>query len=177
VILQRGPRAPWDDKREDRGGGWSPMRNCSAIKANGERCGGIAATGSDYCPAHDPARADARIKAASKAAKSRSVTESDITIIKDALKDLYDGVLEGSVDRSDAAVCSQIANARLRAVELERRIREQNDLEARLNDLEGLLEEAEERKNGLKCVGPGAQRAPHFCYSPYLLCKVSLEGG
>jgi hypothetical protein len=123
------------------------MRGCSAIKANGERCKGIAATGSDYCPAHDPARADARIKAASKAAKSRSVavTETDITIIKDALRDLYDAVLEGRVERSAAAVASQIANTQLRAVELERRIREQNDLEARLDDLEGLLEEAEER--------------------------------
>src|SRR5215217_7441401 len=85
VIFGRPPRAPRDDKREERGGGWSPMRGCSAIKANGERCRGIAATGSDYCPAHDPARADARIKAASKAAKSRSavVTETDITIIKE----------------------------------------------------------------------------------------------
>jgi hypothetical protein len=124
------------------------MRKCSAIKANGERCRGIAATGSDYCPAHDPARADARIKAASKAAKSRSVavTETtDITIIKDALRDLYDAVLEGRVERSAAAVASQIANTQLRAVELERRIREQENLEDRLDDLEGLLEEAEER--------------------------------
>jgi hypothetical protein len=123
------------------------MRGCSTIKANGERCRGIAATGSDYCPAHDPARAEARIKAASKAAKSRSVTvtETDITIIKDALRDIYEAVLEGRVERSAAAVAGQIANTQLRAVELERRIREQNDLEARLDDLEGLLEEAEER--------------------------------
>jgi len=123
------------------------MRGCSAIKANGERCKGIAATGSDYCPAHDPARADARTRAASKAAKSRSatVTEIDITTIKEALKYLYDAVLEGRVERSAAAIASQIANTQLRAVELERRIREQENLEDRLDDLEGLLEEAEER--------------------------------
>jgi hypothetical protein len=123
------------------------MRGCSTIKANGERCKGIAVTGSDYCPAHDPARADARIRAASKAAKSRSamVTETDITIIKDALRDLYDAVLEGRVERSAAAVASQIANTQLRAVEVERRVREQDELEIRLDELEGLLEEAEER--------------------------------
>jgi len=123
------------------------MRGCSAIKANGERCKGIAATGSDYCPAHDPARADARIKAASKAAKSRSatLTETDIRVIKEALKDLYDAVLEGRMDRSAAAVANQIANTQLRAVEVERRVREQDDLEIRLDELEGLLEEAEER--------------------------------
>ena len=106
------------------------MRGCSAIKANGERCKGIAATGSDYCPAHDPARADARIKAASKAAKSRSATVTEmnnIVIIKETL------------------VANQIANNQLRAVEVERRVREQDDLEIRLDELEGLLEEAEER--------------------------------
>jgi hypothetical protein len=123
------------------------MRGCSAIKANGERCRGIAATGSDYCPAHDPARADARIRAASKAAKSRSatVTETEILVIKDALKNLYDAVLEGRVDRSAAAVACQVVNGQLRALEVERRVREQDGLEERLDELEGLLEEAEGR--------------------------------
>ena len=123
------------------------MRGCSAIKANGERCRGIAATGSDYCPAHDPARADARTKAASKAARSRSVAVMEtrtIILIKDALKDLYQAVLEGRVDRS-AAAANQIANTQLRAMEVERRVREQDELEIRLDELEGLLEEAEER--------------------------------
>src|SRR5215208_1648592 len=123
------------------------MRGSSAIKANGERCRGIAATGSDYCPAHDPARADARSRAASEAAKSRSatVTVTEIPIIKARLKDLYKAVLEGRVDRSAAAVANQIANTQLRAVEVERRVREQDELEIRLDELEGLLEEAEER--------------------------------
>jgi len=122
------------------------MRGCSAIKANGERCKGIAATGSDYCPAHDPARAEERSRMASRAAKSRlSSTMMDIPTIKSKLKDLYDAVLEGRVDRSAAAVANQIANTQLRAVEVERRVREQVELESRLDELEGLLEEAEER--------------------------------
>jgi hypothetical protein len=124
------------------------MRGCSAIKANGESCRGIAATGSDFCPAHDPARADARTKAASKAAKSRLASSTmmvDIPTIKSKLEGLYDAVLEGRVDRSAAAVANQIANAHLRAVEVERRVREQDELEIRLDELEGLLEEAEER--------------------------------
>src|SRR5215203_973063 len=122
------------------------MRGSSAIKANGERCKGIAATGSDYCPAHDPARAEERSRMASRAAKSRlSSTMMDIPTIKSKLKDLYDAVLEGRVDRSAAAVANQIANTQLRAVEVERRVREQVELESRLDELEGLLEEAEER--------------------------------
>jgi len=117
------------------------MRGCSAITANGERCRGIAATGSDYCPAHDPARAEERSRAASKAAKSLARTP-EITRIKSLLKDLHEAVLEGRVDRSAAAVANQIANTQLRAVEVERRVREQDDLEIRLDELEGLLEEA-----------------------------------
>src|SRR3954454_9790947 len=120
------------------------MRGCSAIKANGERCRGIAATGSDYCPAHDPGRAEERSRMASKSRLSSS-TMMDIPIIKSKLNDLYDAVLEGRMDRSAAAVANQIVNTQLRAVEVERRVREQDDLEIRLDELEGLLEEAEER--------------------------------
>jgi hypothetical protein len=117
------------------------MRGCSAIKENGERCRGIAATGSDYCPAHDPARAEERRKAASKAAKSRH--DPEIRELKELLKDPYAAVLEGRVARPAAAVANQIANTQLRALEVERRIREQDELEGRLDELEELLEEAE----------------------------------
>ena len=85
---------------------------------------------------------------ASKAAKSRLASSTmmvDIPSIKSKLKDLYEAVLEGRVDRSAAAVANQIANTQLRAVEVERRVREQDELEIRLDELEGLLEEAEER--------------------------------
>jgi hypothetical protein len=122
------------------------MRRCSAIKANGDRCGGIASGRTDYCPAHDPARADARIKAASKAARSRSapVTQTDIIGIKDALRELYAAVLEGRVERQVGAVCAQVANSQLRAIELDRRLREQDGLEEKLDALASLLESAEE---------------------------------
>jgi hypothetical protein len=117
------------------------MRGCSAIKQNGERCKGISATGSDYCPAHDPARAEDRRKAASKAAKSRH--DPEIRRIKGLLQDLYAKVLQGEVGRQAAAVANQIANTQLRAIEIERRLREQDALEERLDELEELLEEAE----------------------------------
>jgi small-conductance mechanosensitive channel len=117
------------------------MAGCSAIKGNGERCRGIAATGSDYCPAHDPARAEERKRAASKAARARH--DPEIRELKELLKDLYAAVLEGRVQRADAAVANQIANTRLRALEVERRIREQTDLEGHLDELEAMLEDAE----------------------------------
>ena len=61
------------------------------------------------------------------------------------LKDLYAAVLGGDVGRKAAAVANQIANTQLRAIELERRIREHNELEGRLDELESLLDEAESR--------------------------------
>ena len=64
-------------------------------------------------------------------------------MIKGRLEDLYAAVLEGSVTRQAAAVANQIANTQLRAIELERRIKEQDELEERLDELEELLEGAE----------------------------------
>src|SRR5215212_5365265 len=105
------------------------MPQCSAIKANGERCTRIVGASQAYCYAHEPAYASERQRAASKAAKSRSNPE--IREIKGLLKELYGAVLEGHVSRQAAAVANQIANTQLRAIELERRIREHSGLEER----------------------------------------------
>jgi hypothetical protein len=121
------------------------MPRCAGKKADGTPCERIVSASHEYCYAHDPSYAEDRKKAASKAArspaKSRSTTE--IREIKGRLKDLYAAVLEGRAERAAAAVANQIANTHLRAIELERRVREQEELEERLDELEDLLEEAE----------------------------------
>ena len=121
------------------------MPRCAGKKGDGTPCERIVGSSHEYCYAHDPSYAEDRKKAASKAArspaKSRSTTE--IREIKGRLKDLYAAVLEGRAERAAAAVANQIANTQLRAIELERRLREQEELEERLDELEGLLEEAE----------------------------------
>jgi hypothetical protein len=48
-------------------------------------------------------------------------------------------VLSGDVGRSEAAVVNQILNTRARLIELERKIREQEELEERLEALESVL--------------------------------------
>jgi hypothetical protein len=48
-------------------------------------------------------------------------------------------VLSGEVGRSEAAVVNQILNTRARLIELERKIREQEELEERLAALERVL--------------------------------------
>jgi len=71
---------------------------------------------------------------ASKAGRSKPNRE--VADLKRQLEDLAEGVLEGRVDRGDAAVVNQILNTRSRLIELERKIKESEEFEARLAELE-----------------------------------------
>ena len=121
------------------------MPRCAGKKGDGTPCERIVGSSQRYCYAHDLAFAEDRKRAASKAAKSPATGRSsrEIQQIKGRLEDLYTAVLEGSVTRQAAAVANQIANTQLRAIELERRVREHDELEGRLDELEALLDEAE----------------------------------
>jgi hypothetical protein len=115
------------------------MAICAGITRGGDRCTQSVSLGQTYCHHHDPSRADERRRAASRAGKSKPSRE--IVAVKRQLQELADGVLAGSVDRADGAVTSQILNILLRALELERKIREQEVLTERLE----VLEEAQKR--------------------------------
>ena len=110
---------------------------CRAAKRNGEPCT-VPATGSNgYCWAHDPANAEKRRRMASRAGSRKGGGE--IADLKKQLKELAADVLSGDVGRSEAAVVNQILNTRARLIELERKIREQEELEERLEALESVL--------------------------------------
>ncbi len=125
------------------------MSQCTAITRGGERCRGVAIDASGLCYSHDPNRADARQRAARKGGqrggRGRPVVE--LASIKKKLEDLADDVLAGSVDRSDAAVISQIYNVVLRAISTSLKAREQEELEARIEELETLLDTQKRREN------------------------------
>ncbi len=110
------------------------MPRCSGFKPDGSPCQRIVSPSQTYCPAHDPSRSEQRRRAASKAAKSKP--NQEVAEIKQSLKALAVDVLEGRVIRADAAVVSQIYNIVLRALEAERKIREQEELIERLEELE-----------------------------------------
>jgi hypothetical protein len=120
------------------------MPRCAGIKRDGGQCTTIVPPPLTHCYQHDPDRAEERTINASKAGRARH--DPEIREIKRLLKDLYTGVLEGRVERAAAAVANQIANTRLRAIEVERRMREADELEERLDELEGVLEAAERRR-------------------------------
>jgi DNA gyrase/topoisomerase IV subunit A len=113
------------------------MASCRATKANGEPCT-LAATGPQgLCWAHDPANREKRSRMASRAARSKPNRE--LSSLKALLEDLTERVLSGELPTGQAAVANQLINTRLRAIEAERKIKETEELEARIEDLEAKL--------------------------------------
>ena len=95
------------------------MARCAGFKPSGEQCERIVRAPQTYCFAHDPSRSQERTRNASKAGKSRP--SSEIRSVKNQLQDLTNRLLSGEVERADAAVCGQLLNVKLRALEQERR--------------------------------------------------------
>ncbi len=110
------------------------MDRCRATKANGEGCKAPATASHGYCWAHAPENAEKRSRMASKAARAKPNRE--LRDIKALCEDLTERVLEGSLLPGPAAVANQLINTRLRAIEQERKAKETEDLEARLEALE-----------------------------------------
>jgi hypothetical protein len=120
---------------------------CAGTKRDGSPCTAAVEPPQRFCWWHDPANADKRRRAASKAGKAKPSRE--LASIKARLSDLADDVLAGEVDRAVAAVASQVFNVYLRAVSVEFKIREQQEITERLQELETLLEQQKgERRYG-----------------------------
>ncbi len=130
------------------------MSSCSGITAAGARCKGIAIDGSDYCYGHSPVHADARRRAASKGGRrgGRGRPVVELAEIKALLSELTNRVIGGEgvevLETGRAAVANQILGTRLRAVELERKIKETGELEARLEELAAGLERQQQKGGG-----------------------------
>jgi hypothetical protein len=124
------------------------LAKCSGITRDGERCRGIAIDDSAYCYAHDPDRAEERRRNAHKGGKrgGRGRPSVELTSIKERLSTLAGDVLEGSVDRSNAAVAGQLLNTMIRAIGMEMRVREVEDLERQVDELREMVEASKERR-------------------------------
>ncbi len=114
------------------------MPQCAGIKRDGGRCTVVVAPTETHCYQHDPDRAQERKRNASRGGRSKG-SGSEITDLKTQLRKLASDVLAGKVERGDAAVVNQIINTRARLIEFERKIREQEELEERLQALESVL--------------------------------------
>lgn len=110
------------------------MAICAGIKRNGERCTATVEPPQTHCWWHDPANADVRRRAASKGGRGKPNRE--IRDLKKQLEDLAAGVLDGLVERGNAVAVNQILNTRARLIEIERKVKETEELEERIEQLE-----------------------------------------
>ncbi len=110
------------------------MGVCRGTKANGEACRAPATAPHGLCWAHAPENAEKRRRMASRAARSKPNRE--LRDVKALCEDLTKRVLEGSLLPGQAAVANQLINTRLRAIEQERKNKETEELEARIEALE-----------------------------------------
>ena len=106
---------------------------CSAITKGGERCK-LDATNGSYCWSHAPETAEARRRRGRRGGKARGAGET--SEIKRDLRDVIEAALDGRVKRGVAAVVFQGYNVLLKAVEVERKIKETEEFEERLTELE-----------------------------------------
>ena len=124
------------------------MVRCQGIKRDGGRCTAGVPAGAQWCFNHDPTLAAERKRNASKAGKSRPMSR-ETRDLKRRISEVVDAVLEGSQDRGRAAVAIQGLNALRGALDLERRVREVEELEGRIE----ALEQAAESRKGAKRWG------------------------
>ena len=124
------------------------MSRFSAIKPNGERCKGRANKGSEWCWNHDPAHADAHRRHGSRGGKrgGRGRPVAELARLGTRFEELADMVLRGKVDRADGAVAGQLLNGARACVRDGLKAREQEELEGRLEELERVLEQREQRQ-------------------------------
>ena len=107
---------------------------CKATKRDGSPCTLPTNGQQALCWAHDPKNAERRRRGASRGGRAKA--SRVLPQLKTLLADLTDKVLSGELETGRAAVANQLINTRLRAVEVERKIREMDDIEERIAALE-----------------------------------------
>ena len=121
-----------------RGEGGSSV-GCAAITRAGERCKAEATQGS-YCWNHAPEKAEARKQRARRGGRSggngRSPGLSETAEAKRWIKDLVSRLLQGDVERDIATAAFMGLNTLARYIEVERKVRELEEIEQRLAALE-----------------------------------------
>ena len=117
------------------------MPRCAGFKPDDSPCERIVDDRSRYCYSHDPTRKEQRRRAASKAGKAKAALGlgGELMEIKARLKGIADDVLSGNAARADASVVSQVLGVYLKAVSIELKVREQEEILGRLEEMEDAL--------------------------------------
>jgi hypothetical protein len=118
------------------------MAKCSGITRAGTACKGIPIDGSQWCyvhhPDHDQERRRHGARGGKRGGRGRPVAE--LAALRTENASLRDRLLDGELAPNVAAVAVQSLNTDARLVVAALKAREQEELEARLEGLEALLE-------------------------------------
>ena len=115
------------------------MTRCAGIKADGERCKGVAIHGYQWCAAHHPDYQEQRRRNAQKGGKRGGRGRAgppEVRAVQGQIRSVISEVLSGSVDKGTGSVVFAGFSVLLRAIEQERRLRELEEIEARIAGLE-----------------------------------------
>ena len=123
------------------------VSTCAGVKTKGGRCTAPTLPGQEWCYGHHPEYAERRRRFAGRSHKKRSASP-EIAGIKAKLSTLAEDVIEGNVDRSNAAVSSQVYNVLLRAISVELKIKETGEREAQVEELREMVSRDHERQRG-----------------------------
>ena len=121
---------------------------CSAITPGGERCRLDATTNSSYCWSHDPRYKAERKRRGARGGKAKG--SGSVAVIMRKIENVIDDVLEDRLDRGKGAVAFQGFNCLLKAYDVDRKMREVDEL---LERIERLEERASEDKVSVKRGG------------------------
>jgi len=125
-------------------GGSSPLSpgGCTATTQYGRPCQNQAQPDKEVCWSHDPDNATQRVRNARAGGLAvHSPATREIEELKDELKALIREVKDGKVAPGVAAVITQLANTIIRAIEQNRKVRELDEIEERLAELERKAED------------------------------------
>jgi hypothetical protein len=122
---------------------------CAAITRAGARCR-LDATHGSYCYQHSPETAEERRRRARKGGRTggNGRRGTELRDVNALCEDLTERVLAGDLLPGPAAVANQLINTRLRAIEQERKNKETEDLEVRIDALERQQGAGRERRWG-----------------------------
>jgi hypothetical protein len=118
------------------------LAKCSGITQAGTACKGIPIEGSDYCYVHHPDHAEERRRHGSRGGKrgGRGRPSAELARLQARFEDLAEKVLSGEIERRIGAVAGQLLNGARACVRDALAAREQEELVARLEELEAALE-------------------------------------
>jgi hypothetical protein len=123
------------------------MSLCNGTRADGEHCRAQAMRDSEWCINHDPEQAEVRRRRASKGGKraGRGRPLVELADVKRQLREVADDVIAGRTEKGNAAVAGQLLGTFLRAVSVELKVREQDEILQRLDALESAARQSDGR--------------------------------